>query len=48
MRRPIMEGRDSRQLETADDLDDIRTLVNLLELRSLLRNDSNKFESEID
>ena len=47
MRRPSMEVRDPRYLETADDLDDISTLVNLLELRSLLRNDSN-LESELD
>jgi hypothetical protein len=43
-----MEGGNPEKTQMADDLDDINTLVNLLELRSQLRIGSRHFETELD
>jgi hypothetical protein len=43
-----MEEGNPEKTRMADDLDDINTLVNLLELRSQLRIESGHFESELD
>jgi hypothetical protein len=43
-----MEGGNPEPTQMADDLDDINTLVNLLELRSRLRVESSQFETELD
>jgi len=48
MRRGGMEGENPKQTEVAEDLDDIATLMNLLELHSRLRNETGHFENEID
>lgn len=42
-----MEGRNPRQTPSPEDLDDISTLINLLELSASLRN-VNRFESELE
>ena len=43
-----MEGGEPSQNQMADDLDDISTLVNLLELRARLRLESSHFEAELE
>ena len=43
-----MEGDEPGQTKVADDLDDITTLMNLLELRAQLRIKSTHFETELD
>ena len=43
-----MEGSDPEEAQVADDLDDINTLVNLLELRSRLRMELHHFEIDLD
>jgi len=43
-----MEGENPKQSQVAEDLDDIATLMNLLELHSRLRNETNHFENELD
>jgi len=48
MRRGGMEGENPKQSQVAEDLDDIATLMNLLELHSRLRNETNQFENELD
>jgi hypothetical protein len=48
MRRGGMEGEDPKQNEMAEDLDDIATLMNLLELHSHLRNETGRFDNELD
>lgn len=48
MCRTTLEGTDPKQTQLADDLDDISTLVNLLELRSRLKIESSHFEHELD
>ena len=47
MRRVGMKGRNLKQTPSAEDLDDISTLINLLELNASLRN-VNRFESELE
>jgi hypothetical protein len=48
MRRGGMEGETPKQNEMAEDLDDIATLMNLLELHSRLRIETSHFENELD
>jgi hypothetical protein len=48
MRRGGMEGENPKQNDVAEDLDDIATLMNLLELHSRLRIETSHFESELD
>ena len=48
MRRGGMEGENPKQNEMAEDLDDIATLMNLLELHSRLRNETGRFDNELD
>jgi hypothetical protein len=48
MRRGGMEGENPKQNEMAEDLDDITTLLNLLELHSRLRNETGHFDNELD
>jgi hypothetical protein len=48
MRRGGMEGETPKQTQMAEDLDDIRTLMNLLELRSRLGIGATWFENELD
>ncbi len=48
MRRGGMEGENPKQVNMAEDLDDIATLMNLLELRSHLRNETGCFDNELD
>jgi hypothetical protein len=48
MRRGGMEGENPKQTLMAEDLDDIATLMNLLELHSRLRNETSSFENELD
>ncbi len=43
-----MEGETPKQTEVAEDLDDIATLINLLELYSRLRIETSHFENELD
>jgi hypothetical protein len=43
-----MEGRNPKQAPLAEDLDDIATLINLLELRARLRSVTNYLENELD
>ncbi len=43
-----MEGENPQQNEMAEDLDEIQTLMNLLELHSRLRIATSCFESELD
>ena len=43
-----MEGDEPGQTQMADDLDDISTLMNLLELRAQLRIKSTHFDAELD
>lgn len=48
MRRGGMEGENPKQTQMAEDLDDIATLMNLLELHSRLRIETSRFENESD
>ena len=48
MRRDGMEGENPKQNEMAGDLDDIATLMNLLELHVRLRIETSHFENELD
>jgi len=48
MRRGAMEGENPKQNEMAEDLDDIATLMNLLELHARLRIETSHFEPELD
>ncbi len=48
MRRGDMEGENPKQNEMAEDLDDIATLMNLLELHVRLRIETSHFENELD
>lgn len=48
MRRGGMEGEDPKQVHITEDLDDIGTLMNLLELHSRLRNETGHFDNELD
>jgi hypothetical protein len=48
MRRAGMKGENPKQNEVAEDLDDIATLMNLLELHSRLKVEPNHFENELD
>ena len=48
MRRGGMDGENPKQNEIAEDLDDIATLMNLLELHSRLRNETGHFHNELD
>ena len=43
-----MKGENPNQMDMAEDLDDITTLMNLLELRSRLKIETSHFESELD
>jgi hypothetical protein len=48
MRRGGIEGENPKQTQLAEDLDDIATLMNLLELHSRLRIATSSFETELD
>jgi hypothetical protein len=48
MRRGGMKGENPKQKDMAEDLDDIATLMNLLELHSRLKVETTHFESELD
>jgi hypothetical protein len=48
MRRGGMKGETPNQNDVAEDLDDIATLMNLLELHSRLKVETNHFENELD
>jgi len=48
MRQGDMESENPKQVNTAEDLDDIATLMNLLELHSRLRNETGRFDNELD
>ena len=48
MRRGGMDRENPKQNEMAEDLDDIATLMNLLELHSRLRIETSHFENELD
>jgi hypothetical protein len=48
MRRGGMEGENPKQNVMAEDLDDIATLMNLLELHSRLKSETSQFENELD
>jgi hypothetical protein len=48
MRRGGMKGETPHQNDVAEDLDDIATLTNLLELHSRLKLETNHFENELD
>ncbi len=43
-----MGERTPKQLSAAEDLDDIATLINLLELHASLRRESSQLENEYD
>jgi len=43
-----MDGENPKQNEMAEDLDDIATLMNLLELHSRMRIETSHFENELD
>jgi len=43
-----MKGENPNQMDMAEDLDDITTLMNLLELRSRLKIETSHFEGELD
>ena len=43
-----MEGETPKQIQLAEDLDDIATLMNLLELHSSLRIATSSFETELE
>jgi hypothetical protein len=48
MRRGGIEGENPKQFRMAEDLDDIATLMNLLDLHSRLRNETGQFENDLD
>ena len=48
MRRDGMGERTPKQIFAAEDLDDIATLINLLELHARLRSESSGLENESD
>ena len=48
MRRDGMGERRPKQIFAAEDLDDIATLINLLELHARLRSESSGLENEFD
>ena len=48
MRRGDMGEEKPKQVNMAEDLDDIATLMNLLELHSHLRNETGRFDNELD
>jgi len=48
MRRAGLTGESHKQNDMAEDLDDIATLMNLLELHSRLKVETSHFESELD
>ena len=48
MRRGGMKGENPKQNDMAEDLDDIATLMNLLELHSRLKAGTSHFENELD
>ena len=48
MRRGGMEGETPKRIRLAEDLDDIATLMNLLELHSRLRIATSSFETELE
>jgi hypothetical protein len=48
MRRGGMKGENPKQNDVAEDLDDIATLMNLLELHSRLKVETSYFENELD
>jgi len=48
MRRGGMKGENPKQNDMAEDLDDIATLMNLLELHSRLKVGTSHFENELD
>ena len=48
MRRGGMDGENPKQNEMAEDLDDIATLMNLIELHSRMRIETSHFENELD
>jgi hypothetical protein len=48
MRRGSIKGETPRQTQVAEDLDDIATLMNLLELHSRLRIETSRFEAELE
>ena len=43
-----MKGENPKQNDMAKDLDEIATLMNLLELHSLLKIETSHFENELD
>jgi len=43
-----MKGENPNQMDMAEDLDDITTLMNLLELRSRLKIETSHSENELD
>jgi len=48
MRRGGMKGETLKQNDVAEDLDDIATLMNLLELHSHLKVETGHLENELD
>jgi hypothetical protein len=48
MRRDVMGERTPRQVMAPEDLDDIATLINLLELHARLRSESSGLGNEFD
>jgi len=48
MRRGDMDRENPRQGNMAEDLDDIATLMNLLELHSRLRIETGHFDNQLD
>ena len=48
MRRGGMAGENPKRVNMTEDLDEISTLMNLLELQSRLRNETNHFDNELD
>ncbi len=48
MRRAGIKGENPKQMDMAEDLDDIATLMNLLELHSRLKGEKGRFENELD
>jgi len=48
MRRGGTRGQYPKQTPAAEDLDEIDTLMNLLELRTRLRSETSRFENELE
>ncbi len=48
MRPGGMEGQYPEQTPATEDLDEIDTLMNLLELRTRLRSETSRFENELE